>query len=214
MSLKEKLQSDLHTAMRSRDRTRVSVLRMLRSAIGYEEIDKKREMDDSAVLDIISRQVRQRRESIQMYKDANRQELVDKETQELEILQEYMPAQLTEEELTSLAQDVIQQVGATGPGDKGRVMGRLMPQVRGKAQGGDVNPHRNRPPLHPCRCLTPRPPIPPRLLSLPPRCEEFPHILFLRRQEPTLNLRATYPQTFVHQFPTPAKAGAHSSSST
>ena len=139
MSLKEKLQSDLHTAMRARDRTRVSVLRMLRSAIGYEEIDKKREMDDSAVLEIISRQVRQRRESIQMYKDANRQDLVDKETQELQILQEYMPAQLTEEELTALAQDVIQQVGAAGPRDKGRVMGKLMPQVRGKAQGGDVN---------------------------------------------------------------------------
>ena len=139
MSLKEKLQSDLHQAMRSRDRVRVSVLRMLRSAIGYEEIDKKRDMDDPAVLDIISRQVRQRRESIQMYRDANRQELVDKETGELEILQEYLPAQLTEEELTALARHVIQQVGASGPGDKGRVMGRLMPQVRGKAQGGDVN---------------------------------------------------------------------------
>ena len=139
MSLKEKLQSDLHQAMRSRDRVRVSVLRMLRSAIGYEEIDKKRDMDDPAVLDIISRQVRQRRESIQMYRDANRQELVYKETGELEILQEYLPAQLTEEELTALARDVIQQVGASGPGDKGRVMGRLMPQVRGKAQGGDVN---------------------------------------------------------------------------
>ena len=139
MPLKEKLQSDLHQAMRAKDKTRVSVLRMLRSAIGYEEIDKKREMDDSAVLDIISRQVRQRRESIQMYKDANRQELVDKETTELQILQEYMPAQLTDDELTALAQEVIQQVGATGPRDKGRVMGRLMPQVRGKAQGGDVN---------------------------------------------------------------------------
>ena len=139
MPLKEKLQSDLHQAMRAKDKTRVSVLRMLRSAIGYEEIDKKREMDDSAVLDIISRQVRQRRESIQMYKDANRQELVDKETTELQILQEYMPAQLTDDELTALAREVIQQLGATGPRDKGRVMGRLMPQVRGKAQGGDVN---------------------------------------------------------------------------
>ncbi len=139
MSLKEKLQSDLHQAMRARDRVRMSVLRMLRSAIGYEEIDKKREMDDPAVLDIISRQVRQRRESIRMYKDANRQDLVDKETHELQILQEYLPAQLTEEELTALAREVIQQVGATGPRDKGRVMGKLMPQVRGKAQGGDVN---------------------------------------------------------------------------
>ena len=139
MSLKEKLQSDLYQAMRAKDRVRVSVLRMLRSSIGYEEIDKKRQLDDSAVLDIVSRQVRQRHESIQMYKDANRQELVDKETQELHILQEYLPAQLTDDELTALAQDIIQQVGATGPRDKGRVMGRLMPQVRGKAQGGDVN---------------------------------------------------------------------------
>ncbi len=139
MSLKEKLQSDLHQAMRARDRVRLSVIRMLRSSIGYEEIDKKRALDDSAVLDIVSRQVRQRHESIQIYKDANRQELVDKETQELHILQEYLPAQLTDDELTALAQDIIQKVGASGPRDKGRVMGRLMPQVRGKAQGGDVN---------------------------------------------------------------------------
>ena len=83
--------------------------------------------------------MRQRHESIQIYKDANRQELVDKETQELQILQGYLPAQLTDDELTELAQEVIQQVGASGPQDKGRVMGRLMPQVRGKAQGGDVN---------------------------------------------------------------------------
>ena len=139
MSLKEKLQSDLHQAMRAKDRVRLSVIRMLRSSIGYEEIDKKRQLDDPAVLDIITRQVRQRNESIQIYKDANRQELVDKETQELQILQGYLPAQLTDDELTELAQEVIQQVGASGPQDKGRVMGRLMPQVRGKAQGGDVN---------------------------------------------------------------------------
>ena len=139
MSLQEKLQSDLHQAMRAKDRVRLSVIRMLRSSIGYEEIDKKRQLDDSAVLDIITRQVRQRHESIQIYKDANRQELVDKETQELQILQGYLPAQLTDDELTELAQEVIQQVGASAPQDKGRVMGRLMPQVRGKAQGGDVN---------------------------------------------------------------------------
>ena len=139
MPLKEQFQSDLHQAMRARDRVKMSVLRMLKSAIGYEEIDKKREMDDPAILEIVSRQIRQRRESIQMYKDAGRQELVDKETQELEILQSYLPAQMTDEELTELAREVIQQVGAVGPGDKGRVMGRLMPQVRGKAQGADVN---------------------------------------------------------------------------
>ena len=73
MSLQEKLQSDLHQAMRAKDRVRLSVIRMLRSSIGYEEIDKKRQLDDSAILDIITRQVRQRHESIQIYKDANRQ---------------------------------------------------------------------------------------------------------------------------------------------
>lgn len=139
MPLQEQLQSDLHQAMRAKDRIRMSVLRMLKSAISYEEIDKKRELDDSAILEIISRQIRQRRESIQIYKDANRQELVDKESQEMEILQAYLPAQLSDDELTALAQDIIQQVGATGPSDKGRVMGKLMPQVRGKAQGADVN---------------------------------------------------------------------------
>ena len=139
MSLKETLQTDLYQAMRSKDKLRVSVLRMLRSGIGYEEIDKKRELDDSAVIDLIARQVRQRRESIQMYGDANRQDLVQKETDELAILQTYLPAQLSFQELTSLAKEVIDQVGAVTLQDKGAVMKSLMPQVRGKAQGSDVN---------------------------------------------------------------------------
>ena len=139
MSLKERLVSDVHNAMRAGDRDRVSVLRLLRSSIGYEEIGKQKDLDDSGVIDIIAREVRQRRESIELYRRGNRQDLVDKEQVELTILQEYLPAQLTLEELTALARVVIGEVGATVPKDKGKVMGQLMPQVRGKAEGAMVN---------------------------------------------------------------------------
>ena len=139
MTLKEKLISDVHNAMRSGDRDRVSVLRLLRSSIGYEEIRRQDGLDDTGVIDVIAREVRQRRESIELYGRANRQDLVDKENLELTILQEYLPPQLTLEELTSLAKIVIENVGVTGPSDKGKVMSKLMPQVRGKAEGKMVN---------------------------------------------------------------------------
>ena len=139
MALKERLVSDMHNAMRAGDRDRVSVIRLLRSSIGYEEKGRQKDLDDSEVIDVIAREVRQRRESIEMYRKGNRQDLVDKEQTELTILQEYLPAQLTLEELTALARIVIEEVGVTGPKDKGKVMGRLMPQVRGKAEGTMVN---------------------------------------------------------------------------
>ena len=139
MALRERLVSDMHNAMRAGDRDRVSVIRLLRSSIGYEEKGRQKDLDDSEVIDVIAREVRQRRESIEMYRKGNRQDLVDKEQTELTILQEYLPAQLTLEELTALARVVIEEVGVTGPKDKGKVMGRLMPQVRGKAEGTMVN---------------------------------------------------------------------------
>ena len=131
--------SDLHDAMRKGDRTRVSVLRLLRSSLGYEEIERKGALDDSDVIDAISRQARQRRESIEMYRRGNRQDLVDKEEAELGVLQEYLPAQLGPDELEVMARGVVEEVGATSLKDRGRVMGRLMPQVRGKADGAAVN---------------------------------------------------------------------------
>ena len=139
MTLKEKLVSDLYDAMRKGDRTRVDVLRLLRSSIGHEEIERKGALDDSDVIDAISRQVRQRRESIEMYRRGNRQDLVDKEEAELGVLQEYLPVQLGPDELEVMARGVVEEVGATSPKDRGRVMGRLMPQVRGKADGAVVN---------------------------------------------------------------------------
>ena len=139
MTLKETLISDIHNAMRSGDRDRVAVLRLLRSSIGYEEIRRQDALDDTGVVGVIAREVRQRRESIELYGRANRQDLVDKENLELTILQEYLPAQLTLQEVTSLAKIVIENVGVTGPSDKGKVMSKLMPQVRGKVDGRVVN---------------------------------------------------------------------------
>jgi uncharacterized protein YqeY len=139
MSLNEKLLTDLHDAMRNGDRTRVSVLRLLRSSVGYARIEKGKDLDDAGVVDVIAREVRQRRESIEMFRQARRQDLVDKEQAEMVILQEYLPSQLSLNEIADLARAAMREVGATGPKDQGKVMGRLMPRVRGKAEGATVN---------------------------------------------------------------------------
>lgn len=137
--LKERLMQDLKGAMRSGDQTKVSVIRLLRSAIGYEEVTKGKDLDDASVVEVVAKQVKQRRESIEAYKQGNRPDLVSKEEAEMNVLLQYLPKQLTREELVALAQQVIAEVGARGPQDKGKVMGRLMPQVRGKAEGNLVN---------------------------------------------------------------------------
>jgi hypothetical protein len=139
MSLREKLMEDMKEAMRSGDRTKLSVIRLLRSAITYEELARKKPLDDQDVLELVSRQVRQRRESIEEFRRGNRHDLVAKEEAELAVLASYLPKQLTREELVELAKAVIEEVGAKGPADKGKVMGRLMPQVRGRAEGSQVN---------------------------------------------------------------------------
>lgn len=139
MSLKKRLLDDQMQAMRQGDRSRVSVLRLLRSAIGYEEKDKRRELDDVGVVELVSRQIRQRQDSIEQFRLGKREDLVQKEEAELAILKEYLPPQLGREELVELARKAIAEVGAQGPRDKSKVMGRLMPQVRGKCQGSEVN---------------------------------------------------------------------------
>jgi len=139
LSLKERLLDDQMQAMRQGDRSRVSVLRLLRSAIGYEEKDKRRELDDVGVVELVSRQIRQRQDSIEQFRLGKREDLVQKEEAEMAILKEYLPPQLGREELVELARKAIAEVGAQGPRDKGKVMGRLMPQVRGKCQGSEVN---------------------------------------------------------------------------
>ena len=139
MSLKERLLDDQMQAMRQGDRSRVSVLRLLRSAIGYEEKAKRKELDDAGVVELVSRQIRERQDSIEQFRLGKREDLVQKEEAELAILKEYLPPQLGREELVELARKAIAEVGAQGPRDKGKVMGRLMPQVRGRSQGSEVN---------------------------------------------------------------------------
>lgn len=139
MSLMEKLEMDLKEAMRGRQQVRLDTLRGVKSTVMNEEIKTNKPVDDAAVLEIIGRLVRQRRESIEMFSKGGRQELAQKEQAELEILQAYLPQQMSPAELRELVQRVAKEVGAHGPGDKGKVMGKLMPQVKGKAEGKAVN---------------------------------------------------------------------------
>ncbi len=141
MSLKEQLANDLTDALRQGDETRKSTIRMLMSAINTEEVagSERRELGNGDVLKVIARQVKQRRESIDEFKKAGRQELADKEAAEMQVLQAYMPEQAGREEIEAEARKVIAEVGAAGPQDKGRVMQAIMPRLAGRAEGRDIN---------------------------------------------------------------------------
>ncbi|MDP6101852.1 MAG: GatB/YqeY domain-containing protein [Dehalococcoidia bacterium] len=140
MGLKERLDEDLKKAIREQDALRRMVLRSVRSDVHNEEIALQKPLDDDeGIVGVISKQVRQRRESIYEFRKGQREDLVEREEAELAVLLRYLPPQLTQEELTALIQGVIQEIGVQGPGDKGKVMGKLMPQVKGKAEGSVVN---------------------------------------------------------------------------
>jgi uncharacterized protein YqeY len=139
MSLQDRLVEDIKDAMRQKDELRRTTLRMIRSAIQYEEIAKREPLDDIGVVDILSRMVRQHQESITEFQRGNRPDMVEREEAELEIVRNYLPEQLSGDEIAELARKIIADVGAAGPGDMGKVMGQLMPHVRGKADGGEVS---------------------------------------------------------------------------
>ena len=139
MTLRDQIESDIHDAMRRRDQSRLDALRFLKAAIQAAEKSQGKSLEEDALVQVIARQVSDRRESIRMFKEGNRDDLVAKESAELDVLVAYLPPQLGREELAQLVRQVIEEVGATTARDKGRVMGRLMPQVRGKADGAEVN---------------------------------------------------------------------------
>ena len=139
MTLREKLEQDIHDAMRRRDQARLDALRYLKSAILLVEKAQHKTLDDDGLVEVISKQASDRRESIRMFQQGNRSELVAKEAADLAVLEGYLPALLKQEELAKLVHAVIKEVGATSARDKGRVMSRLMPQVRGRADGAQVN---------------------------------------------------------------------------
>ncbi len=139
MTLRNQIEEDIRDAMRSRAQTRLEALRFLKSVVLDVEKSQGKSLDDPAMLEVIGRQVNDRRESIRMFQQGNRPDLVAKESEELAVLEAYLPPQLSSEELLELVQATINEVGAKTARDKGRVMGRLMPQVRGRADGAQVN---------------------------------------------------------------------------
>ncbi len=138
-NLKQKLIDDLKQAMRSGDKVRRSVLRLLMAAIKNAEIARQAALEDADIFGIIAKEVRQRHESIEAFKQGNRQDLVDQEEAELVVLQEYLPQQMTREEIVEVARQVIAEVGAEGPGDKGKVMPKLIARLKGSADGREIN---------------------------------------------------------------------------
>lgn len=139
MTLNDRLNEDMKQAMRSQDKFRLSVIRMVRSSIKNIEIDQRKTLDDQDVLDVLNREIKQRRDSLQEFEKAGRQDLVDQVTKELDILTAYMPKQLSEDEVKVIVQQTIQEVGASSKADMGKVMGALMPKVKGLADGKLVN---------------------------------------------------------------------------
>ena len=138
-NLKEKLEADLRQAMKDRDNVKRSVLRLLLAAIKNAEIAKRGSLDNPDILGIVAREVKQRNESIEAFKQGDRQDLVAQEEAEMAVLKEYLPRQLGREEVIIEARQVIEEVGAQGPRDKGKVMSRIMAQLKGKADGREIN---------------------------------------------------------------------------
>ena len=138
-ALKQKLQENLKQAMRNRNRLRSSVIRLILAGIKNAEIAKREVLADADILGIITKEVRQRKESILAFRQGNRQDLVDIEEAEMAILAEYLPEQMSREDIVTAVGNVIKEIGAQGLQDKGKVMARLMPQLKGKADGRDIN---------------------------------------------------------------------------
>lgn len=139
MSIKEQLQEDIKSAMRAKDSARLSTLRLVTAAIKQKEVDERVELNDAAVLAVLEKMIKQRKDSIAQFQAGGRQDLVDIEQAELAILTTYMPAQLSEAEVTTAIQAAITQVGAAGPQDMGKVMAVIKPQLTGKADMGLVS---------------------------------------------------------------------------
>ena len=139
MTLRDRLEDDIRNSMRQRDQARLDALRFLKFAVQAVEKERRETLDDQAMFEVVSKQASDRRDSVKAFRDGGRTELADKEAADLAVLGEYLPPQLGQDEIVALIREVVAEVGAAGPRDRGKVMGRLMPQVRGKADGTEVN---------------------------------------------------------------------------
>jgi len=139
MSLKERITEDMKTAMRAKDSERLGTIRLLQSAMKQKEVDERIELDDAAIVAIVDKMIKQRKDSIAAFELADRQDLVDKEKAELAVLSAYLPERLSAQELTAAVQAIVTELGATGPGDMGKVMGAVKTRLAGKADMGAVS---------------------------------------------------------------------------
>lgn len=137
--LKQRIQDDVKAAMKAKDKERLGTLRLITAAIKQREVDERAELDDSQVLAILDKMIKQRRDSVEQYESAGRQELADQEKSEIAIIEDYLPAGLSDDEVASLIESAIQEVGAAGMQDMGKVMGKLKPQMQGRADMGKVS---------------------------------------------------------------------------
>lgn len=135
MGLSLQLAEDMKQAMKEKDKLRLSVIRMVRAAVKNKEIDTQAILSDEEVLAVVQKELKQRRDSLQAFEQAGRSDLADEAKAEIAVLESYLPTQLTEAELRTIVTRIISEVGATGPADVGKVMPKLMPEIRGRADG-------------------------------------------------------------------------------
>ena len=139
MSLKDQITEDMKTAMRAKDSARLGTIRLLQAAMKQKEVDERIALDDAAVVAIVDKLIKQRKDSIAAFTQAGRQDLADKESAELLVLQAYLPARLSPEEITAEVKAIVAELGAAGPGDMGKVMGAVKARLAGKADMGQVS---------------------------------------------------------------------------
>ena len=139
MSLKAQITEDMKTAMRAKDSARLATIRLLQAAIKQKEVDERVELDDAAVIAIVDKMIKQRKDSIAAFEGAGRQDLADQEKAETAVLQGYLPQRMSTEEITAAVQAIVASLGAKGPGDMGKVMGAVKTQLAGKADMGLVS---------------------------------------------------------------------------
>ena len=139
MSLKTQLTEDMKTAMRAKDHVSLSTIRLINAAIKQFEVDERTEADDAKVISILTKMVKQRKDSAKIYTEASRQDLADKENAEIEILNRYLPQMMSAEEIKTVVDAAIAETGASGMADMGKVMGVLKTRLTGKADMGEVN---------------------------------------------------------------------------
>lgn len=134
----EQIKSDMKEAMKDQRKEEVSTLRMLVSSLNNTKIEQGGELDEDDVVEVLSREAKQRRESIEAYEEGDRQDLADKEQGELEVIQRYLPEPLSDEEVEQMVDEIIEKTGAETQGDMGQVMGQIMPKVKGRYEGSKV----------------------------------------------------------------------------